>query len=69
MLKTQDLIDLLIEDLQKYSQIANDCYNKGLLTLENSNSLQVSENHCFTHTKNIKSRLNRIYNLLDFAKM
>ena len=69
LLKTQDLIDLLIEDLQKYSQIANDSYNKGLLTLENSNSLQVSENHCFTHTKNIKSRLNRIYNLLDFAKM
>ena len=69
MLKTQELIDILIDDLQKYSALANESAKKGLLTKENADSYEISENHCFSHEKNIKSRLNRIFNFLDFARM
>jgi hypothetical protein len=66
----EGLLDLVINDLDKYVTQANDSSKrKGELSIENSNNYEISENHCFSHDKNLKSRLNRISNLLKYASM
>jgi len=59
---------MIIEDLDQHVEFANTLVKKGDLTLENHKTLDLGENHMFSHFKNLKSRLKRLKALLIYSK-
>jgi len=68
LVETQDFDALIVADLSSYVEYANSLAKKGELTVENHKSLEMGDNHPFTHFKNLKSRLKRLRALLLFAR-
>lgn len=68
LITTQQIDDLIISDLGNYIEFANTLVKKDDLTVETHKQLDMSDNHPFTHFKNLKSRLKRLRALLLWAK-
>ena len=59
---------MIIDDLDQHVDLANILVKKGELTLENHKTLELGQNHMFTHFKNLMSRLKRLRSLLIYSK-
>lgn len=68
LLTSQEFDALIIRDLDAYITYANTRVQKGDLTADNRGTLELSDDHPFSHIRNIKSRLKRLRSLLNFAK-
>ena len=67
-MQTQDFDGMIIADLSSYVDYANALFKKGELTIDNFKSIEVGDNHPFTHFKNLTSRLKRLRSLLLLSK-
>jgi hypothetical protein len=69
LVQSQDLVQIIIEDLKDYISFANELVRTKTVTEQQLKVMEHQGKHLFTHSKNIKSRLKRMARILQFAKV
>jgi hypothetical protein len=60
LIETQDIIQIIIDDLKDYVDYLNSLIASKKATVEQLKDMEHSDPHMFSHSKNIKTRIKRI---------